>query len=166
MVDDEVEEPSERAGELARAAALRLLAVRARTHAELRAALGRKGYPPEVVDGVLGRLESVGLVDDRSFAQTWVEQRAGSQARGRVALRAELHRKGVDKGLIDAAVSSVDPETEREAARSLCQRRARALAHLSPGVRARRLHGLLARRGYPEAVAREVVSDVLAQEEQ
>lgn len=161
MAGNDREVPQQRTSELAHAAALRLLEVRARTQSELERALARKGCPPEVVDAVVARLASVGLVDDRAFARMWVEQRAGGQARGRRALWSELHRKGVQRAVIEEALAAVDEDVEREAARKLCERRARGMSGVAPEVARRRLLALLARRGYSESLAREVVSDTV-----
>lgn len=162
---ERADEPDvERAAGLARSAALRLLTGRARTRSELVQALTGKGYPLDVVHPVLDRLESVGLIDDDSYAQNWVEVRS-QQGRGPTALRSELLRKGVDRAVIDEALRAVNPESERQAALVLCRRRAAGMSRLEPSVRRRRLLSLLARRGYPEALARDVVGDVVAESE-
>src|SRR5438874_318192 len=76
--------------------ALRLLGYRARSRAEMRQRLSRKGYEEEIVDEALAWLEAHGLLDDAQFSQAWVESRADAHPMGRERLAWELRGKGVD----------------------------------------------------------------------
>src|SRR3978361_1297659 len=82
--------------EQARALCLRLLTGRSRTRAELCGQLAKRGYPDAVSAAVLDRLAAVGLVDDRDFAEQWVQSRRARAGKSRRALAAELRTKGVD----------------------------------------------------------------------
>lgn len=144
--------------EAAREAALRLLAVRERSSADLRTRLRQKGYSAEAVTRVVSRLVETGLQDDSRYAESYAEAARGrGVASRRVGL--ELRARGVE---IDAAVaaSTSRPEDEAARARALAVRRASSLAGLPPEVRARRLSGFLARRGYPSDLVQAIVSDV------
>src|SRR6202008_4565346 len=89
-----ISEPSRE--EQARALCLRLLTARARTRAELAEQLAKRGYPDALSARVLDRLTDVGLVDDVGFAEQWVHSRRTNAGKGKRALAAELHTKGVD----------------------------------------------------------------------
>lgn len=149
---------------VARAICLRLLTVQPRTRAELAAALARRGVPEEAAAVVLGRFAEVGLIDDRAFAEAWVESRHTGRGLARRALAAELRRRGIDGETVGAAVSTLDAETEERTARELVHRRLAGTRRLEPQVRVRRLVGMLARKGYPPAVAVRVVREQLAAE--
>lgn len=141
---------------------LDLLAVRARTKAELRTRLLRRGIEESVADQVLGRLDEVGLVDDAAFAEQWVRSRHTYQGMARRALSAELRRKGVAADLAAEAVSALDSEAEEARARDLVRKRMRTSGPMTSEVTAiRRLVGMLARKGYPEGMAYRVVRDEL-----
>jgi regulatory protein len=140
---------------------LKLLEYRARTRAELAGALGRRGFDEGVVEEVLGRLDAVGLVDDKAFAEVWVRSRHTYEGLGRRALAAELRRKGVDEAVTAEAVGAVDYGAEEERARQLVRKRLRTLAGADDEVKVRRLVGMLARKGYPEGMAFRVVRDEL-----
>src|SRR6185312_4189888 len=105
--------------EQARTLCLRLLTARSRTRAELSGQLTKRGYPADVSAQVLDRLAAVGLVDDAAFAEQWVESRRSSAGKGRRALAAELHTKGVDKELITKVLAGIDAGAERERAEQL-----------------------------------------------
>ncbi|MEZ0069241.1 regulatory protein [Streptacidiphilus sp. MAP12-20] len=154
------EEPSDPASR-ARDICLRLLTGSARTRRQLADALRRKEIPDEVAEGVLDRLEEVGLIDDAAYARSWVEQRQRNRGLARRALAGELRAKGVDSELVAQAVAEVDPGDEEAAAHRLVERKLRSTQNLDRQVRIRRLAGMLARRGYPEGLALRVVRAAL-----
>ena len=137
----------------------RLLAVRARSEAELRQALLRKDIDDDVADAVLRKFLDAGLVNDAEFAESWVQQRHQYQGLGRKALGFELRRKGVDDALVADALSTMDEDAEADRARELVRRKLRSQHSLEDQVRRRRLVGMLARKGYGESLAFRVVRE-------
>jgi regulatory protein len=154
-----ISEPSRE--EQARALCLRLLTARSHTRAELSRQLAKRGYPDDVSARVLDRLASVGLVDDTDFAEQWVQSRRANAGKSKRALAAELHTKGVGNDVISTVLGGMDAGAERERAEQLVRARLRREA-LSGGSKdearvTRRLVGMLARRGYGQNLACEVV---------
>jgi regulatory protein len=151
--------------EQARALCLRLLTGRSRTRAELSGQLAKRGYPDTVSTQVLDRLAAVGLVDDADFAEQWVQSRRSRAGKGKRALAAELHAKGVDKDVITAALGGIDAAAERARAEELVRAKLRRETLGGDDVRTtRRLVGMLARRGYSQNLACEVVLAELSAE--
>lgn len=152
--------------EQARNLCLRLLTARARTRSELAGQLAKRGYPEDVSELVLDRLAHVGLVDDEDFAEQWVRSRRLNAGKGKRALAAELRTKGVDNDVITAALAGIDAEAERERAEQLVRdklRREKLGDDDDPKV-VRRLVGMLARRGYSQSMAVDVITSELAGE--
>jgi regulatory protein len=150
---------------VARAVCLRLLSDRARTRQELAQALRRKGVPDEAARSVLERFDEVGLIDDAAFAGQWVRSRHAHRGLARRALAVELRRKGVSDEDAGEALAEVDAESEERRARELVDRKLRSLAIATTeqrAVAARRLVGMLARKGYGAGVAYRVVREALA----
>ena len=147
---------------------LRLLTARARTRAELSGQLTKRGYPDDIRDRVLDRLAAAGLVDDTDFAEEWVRSRRAKAGKSNRALAAELQTKGVDNDVITTALDGLGADAERERAEQLVRARLRweALGEDSKAeVRvSRRLAAMLARRGYSQTLAGEVVVAELAAE--
>jgi len=152
--------------EQARNLCLRLLTARARTRAELEGQLAKRGYPYDVSKRVLDRLTQVGLIDDADFAEQWVRSRRANAGKGKRALAAELRTKGVDNDVIMAALDGIDAGAERQRAEKLVRDRLRRekLGDDDDAKIARRLVGMLARRGYSQTMAFDVVKDELASE--
>jgi regulatory protein len=148
----------------ARQVCLRLLTVAPRTRAQLAAALDRRGVPGEVAEAVLGRFTEVGLIDDTTFAASWIESRHYSRGLAGRALAAELRQRGVQDDDIKTALTQLDPDQEAATARALVARRLSATAGQPLPPRIRRLMGVLARKGYSQALAYRVVREALEQE--
>jgi regulatory protein len=149
---------------VARQICLRLLAAAPRTRAQLETALRRRGVPEEAAEAVLGRFAEVKLIDDAMFANAWVESRHHGRGLSGRALAAELRNRGVASGDIQAAVARLNPEQEVETARSLVAARLAATRGQPAPVRARRLIGALARKGYSPALAYRLTREALEQE--
>jgi regulatory protein len=158
-----ISEPSRE--EQARALCLRLLTARARTRAELAGQLAKRGYPDDVSTRVLDRLSDVGLVDDAGFAEQWVHSRRANAGKGKRALAAELHTKGVDNDVITSVLGGINPAAERGRAEQLVRTRLRRENLSGDDARvSRRLVAMLARRGFDQTMAYDVVSAELAGE--
>lgn len=147
----------------AKDACLNLLAVRARSRAELEKRLGEKGFRLEVTAAALDRLAEVGLVDDGSFAEQWVHERHTYSGRGKKALHRELREKGVAPDAAENALAIVTDDAERARATDLVRRKLATLSRdLDRDKAVRRLVGMLARRGYDQSTAFAVVTAELA----
>src|ERR1700751_1676634 len=159
-----ISEPSRE--ELARALCLRLLTARARTRAELAGQLAKRGYPDDLSTRVLDRLTDVGLLDDADFAEQWVHSRRANAGKGKRALAAELHTKGVDNDVITSVLGGINPAAERGRAEQLVRSRLRReKVGDDADVRvSRRLVAMLARRGFDQTLAYDVVSAELTTE--
>jgi len=136
------------------------LAVRARSRRELQTRLLRAGFEPEEVEAELGRLASVGLIDDEAFARQFVEHAVTFRLAGRRAVATSLAAKGVDRATVALALEQIGGDEVARAA-ELAATRAGRLASLPPEAAFRRLMSLLLRRGYEPSVARKAASDAL-----
>ncbi len=137
--------------------ALRYLAPRPRSRAEVAAHLERAGVPAEVVTEVMSQLQEQGYIDDDAFAAWWVDNRQRFSPRGTQALRLELTQKGVDRDVIDGALAQVDSTAQALAAGSAKVAR---WQHLSHDDFSRKMLGHLQRRGFSYATAKAVTDEL------
>lgn len=87
---------------------LRYLSFRPRSRKEVENYLQKKKVSDRVVQLVISKLEETGFIDDQKFAQWFVEQRSRFNPRGKQVLVYELLTKGINRVLVDEAVSMVD----------------------------------------------------------
>lgn len=148
-------------------AAMRLLDARPRAAAEIRLRLRRKEFTPEAIDGALARLADLGLVDDAAFSRYVIENRQTFRPRGRLAIRDELRRKGVQRDVIDAALEEQEeePDAEQERAMGVARSALRRYADAPDRITfQRRLGGFLQRRGFALDIIRPIL-DILWKEQ-
>jgi regulatory protein len=154
-------EPEADPEDVARTICLRMLTHRSCTKAELATELRRRNVPDDAAATVLGRLDDVGLVDDRAFAATWVERQRRTRGLSRRALATELRRKGVGDDEVTEAVAVVTDDDERARAAELVARKVPSMRGLDRDKQVNRLVGMLARKGYGAGVAYAVVREAL-----
>jgi len=155
-------------------AAARFLEVRPRSVVEVRRRLGQAGYRTDLVSAAIERLTELGMLDDTTFARTWIESRDRARPRGEIALRRELALKGVDRAVVDELLderrnvgdAAADGGVDLAAAERLLARHERALAReTDPRSRRRRAYALLARNGFdPETCSTAAAAYVRADE--
>ena len=156
---------TDQATDLAREAALRSLTASAKSCHELSASLARKGYPEHVVEAVIDRLNHVGLLNDRQYAQNLVRARHEERGLARRAIAMELSRRGIEADIAEAALREIDQASEAEAAQLLAHKLLARSRGMDSSVRIRRAASSLARKGYSPTVAFEFVKKALAAEE-
>jgi regulatory protein len=137
-------------------AALRMLSTSRRSRRDLEQRLRRRETDLTVIADALGRLDSIGLLNDDEFAlaEAAAQLRNGSRSSG--AVKRRLRQRGVAGDVADAAVASaVDSEgvDDAERCQSAAEKRLRQLRSFDRPTAERRLVGFLMRRGFaPDVV--------------
>ncbi|MDR1237365.1 MAG: recombination regulator RecX [Propionibacteriaceae bacterium] len=145
---------------VAREIALRQLTTRARSREELRKALAKRNVPEAVALAVLERFSEVGLLDDKSFAQS-VATSGRNRLRSRRVIVQDLRGKGVAEDEIETALEQFPAEADYDSALALATKKARTMTGLDRQTAYRRLGGMLARRGFSGEVVARVLREVL-----
>ena len=137
--------------------ALRLLKYRPRSERELCRRLKRRGLSQAAINEAIRFLKETGLVDDREFARAWVESRS-KKPLGAYRLRRELRVKGVDKEIIEKAISAQGlAHNEEREIKGLLSRRRQKLRGVPPQKAKQRLYLYLLRRGFSSGKIREAI---------
>jgi regulatory protein len=154
--------------EVALQKALAVLSFRPRSEFEVQKKLIDDGYDEAVIRSVIDRLKANGLLEDRSFAQVWGENRTVFHPRSRRLMALELRQKGVsDEVVRETLAESVEDEVlAYEAALTQARKWARL-----PWIEFRKkLNGFLGRRGFnfetADAAAHRVWKELQASGEQ
>ena len=154
--------------------ALRFLALRARSTAELRRKLIGAGESASHTDAAIARLIECDLLDDEEFARQFARSRLEGRGHAPGRIRQELARRGVPPTIADRAVRTIisesslsddfgrtAPASVGDALERLARKKLRSLTSLDRPTRVRRLYGFLARRGYGSDDVRRVIATVL-----
>ena len=138
----------------ASASAIRYLARRPRTAAEVRTHLRRK-FPHDIAEQVVADLRERSLIDDAEFARLWTESRLRSKPRSAWLVKRELIGKGISTDIAESAVEDCD---DAENAYRAAAAYARRLDGADYTTFHRRLYGYMGRRGFSASISRSVIS--------
>ncbi len=137
--------------------ALKFLAYRPRSEAEVRAKLTQLGFPQKIIETTLKKLHSLNYLNDESFARNWALGRVGGRGYGPLRVERELRQKGIAKSLIDEVMKETFGLQEgKERARALLEKRFRG-KDLSDRKMLHRAISFLQRRGYRDSVIAEIL---------
>ena len=139
--------------------AYRLLAHRARSRTELAGRLRANGHADEIVEATLVRLQGDGLIDDQAFAAAFVADKRRLSGWGANRIAGELARMGVAADVVQAALPQSDETRHDELARARAALQRRGPARPPLEAARKRAYEFLMRRGYPSAVAYQVVRE-------
>jgi regulatory protein len=139
-------------------AALRLLAHRPRSEAEVRRRLSRR-FASHQVEEAIASLRKQGLLDDAAFADFWLRSREDHRPRSALAIRWELLRLGVDGEVVEETLEGMDEEESAFRAGSKLLGR---LGGLDYDTFRKRMIAYLNRRGFPYGIAHRVTERLWA----
>ena len=139
-----------------------ILARRMYTRKEIRDKLVEREYVDEIVQDVIATMERYGYVNDSMYAEEWIRSRMRSKPKGKIALRQELARKGVDRSIIEDALNEAfDESREGDMALDLARRKVRSYSKEEPSAARRKLQSFLLRRGFNYEAVKNAVEQAL-----
>ena len=100
--------------------AMTYLTASQKTEKQVRDYLYRKGYLPAVVKYVLEKLREYRFVDDKDYAETYVEN--SSSKKGKRLIQVDLYKKGIAKEQIEDAMESIDDESQLSCASAIAEK--------------------------------------------
>jgi regulatory protein len=136
------------------ALALRALAAKERTVAELGEWLLARGVEEQEAAIVVDQLVEIGTLDDERFARRFAEDKRDLARWGSERIRDALLGRGVESPAVEAALAAEDREAETGRAAAILLERG---ADLSDERGRERALGLLARRGFESELAYDAV---------
>jgi len=143
----------------------RILARRMYTTKEIRDKLVECGYVDKVIQNVIATLEQYGYLNDRTYAEEWIQLRMRAKPKGKMVLRQELARKGIEKSIIEDALDrTFDESKEADMVLDLARQRARLYSGDEPAAARRKLQEFLFRRGFDLETVRDAIQKVMEEE--
>lgn len=134
-------------------AAVRYLARRERTEAQVKVFLSRAGASAARIRALLSKFRAQGYINDAAYAARWARSRLTRRPMGQARLEAELLAKGFDRATVAQTVAQVYGETsQRELARALLAQRLGRTWERDH----RRGEGLLRRYGFDDEIIEEL----------
>lgn len=143
-------------------AAVRILTKRAKSGGELRLKLREYKYEQEAIEWTIERLTELGILNDEEYARMVVRSQLSRKPAGRRFLQGKLREKGIDQATSDRVLDELLDDRDTMAdARKIAEQAARSISdRYEPEVRARRISGRLARRGFDFDVIRRILEEL------
>lgn len=142
---------------------LRFLSYRPRSEKEILDYLAKKasrsqGLTEEIIAKVIAKLVEYKFIDDREFAKFWVEQRVKFKHKPIRVIEFELKQKGIDKGLIEDALSAFDSkDLDLGSAKKLAEKKMDFYRSLSPEKRREKVTNYLLRKGFSYDTVKKIL---------
>jgi len=129
--------------------ALKMLARRELSEAQVRTRLARREFESGAIDQAVARLQAVRALDDRRTALACARTEAHVKRHGRLRALRTVEALGIDRGLARAAVAEVFGEVDEDAliAQAL-ERKLRHGAAIEEAAVVRRVHRYLLAQGF------------------
>ncbi len=124
-VTEELREELQRAADFHTAVhkALELSARRDHAGYEMALKLRQRGFPESIINRVLDKLQRLGIIDDRRFAENWLYARMRKKNEGPQKIKAALLKKGVDSRIVEDVIQShLTPERVAESLAAATER--------------------------------------------
>ena len=138
--------------------AVKLLAAKPRSIAELRERLAERCSSKTVIETVIARLREYGYLDDERYSLGYASSKVRQQPIGRRRLELSLEKKKVDRVVAGEALDQVFAETpEEELLDRALEKRVRLRGRPKTRAEAKSLFDHLLRQGFPfELVSQKV----------
>jgi len=138
--------------------AVRALARRDRTTAQIATLLAAKGASPAQVRSVVRRLTSLKYLDDAAFAARWADRRLARMPMGRARLHEELLATGCPEQIVQATLrASYRKVSERDVALKVIK----MVGEITSPQMLGRVARLLSQRGFDEDTIETVVGPLM-----
>ena len=143
--------------------AMRILERSDKTKAELERKLVQSEYPQAAVDAALAYVESFGYINDKRYAQRYIE--AGKERKGKARLKMELARKGISDSVIEEALEEAEFTDARNVIREIMEKKRKGSGFFDEKEK-RRLYAFFQRKGFSSADILAVIREEEQKEEE
>lgn len=139
--------------------ALKYLSYRARSIFEVEERLKKKGFTDETIEGAVGRLKELNILDDEDFARRMTKDLISLKGYGRFYVIGRLRQKGIEPEIIENALKIVFSEiNEKEVAKNLVLKKKKGKTASNRDME--KIGRYLQSKGYTWDIIREVLEEL------
>ena len=150
----------------------RLFNIRQRSEKEVRDYIRNLSFKRKVKDQdeisqkalelLIQKLKQKRMLDDLEFAKSWVFSRRKNKNKGKIALKQELFQKGIDREIIEEAISLYSSAlSEEQLAQQALEKKLKPWKNLTGLGFKKKAYGLLLRKGFEYPIVKDVVEKEL-----
>ncbi len=132
---------------------IRFLVPRPRSIRETKDYLRKKNFPDSIIEKTINKLIKEDLLNDKTFACMFVENRERFRPRSKFALTCELKAKGIDEIIIDNAIKDID---EMKSARAAIEPKLRIWQNYADKNLRKKILNFLRNRGFTYEISSSV----------
>lgn len=138
---------------------LRFATHRPRSEKEIDNWLRKYKVHQSLITDLFNKLKRLELLDDKKFAEWWVEQRMSFRPKSKRILNYELRIKGINKNIIEDVLSEVKIDEEK-IAKEMLAKKIYKWEKLPKFEAKRKMSEFLARKGFGWDVIKKVVKEI------
>ena len=137
---------------------LRFGTLRPRSEKELKDWLKRKKVHESLTEELFNRLNRLDLVDDKKFAEWWIDQRQNFRPKAKRILNMELRMKGIRKEIVKDVLDRLKIDEEK-IARELLEKKLYRWKNLPKLEKRQKMGQFLARKGFGWEIISKLIKD-------
>ncbi|MEK4230760.1 recombination regulator RecX [Solibacillus sp. FSL H8-0538] len=137
--------------------ALHFLSYQMRSEFEVKKKLHDAGHGEAVVLEAIRKLERLGFLNDETYSKALLETKKRTAKKGPGAIRQDLMRKGIDRGLQEQVLGTFSHEEQVKVAMELAEKQIRAGDNKTPSQVKQKIQDVLMRKGYSFTVIKEIL---------
>ena len=142
---------------MAKRDSLRFLSYRPRSEWEIKKKLLDKEYPLYIVEEALNWLKEKEFINDRDFSLKWIKYQLSKKPFGKIKLKNELRKKGIDKEIINSVIDSFfEQKDELELAYQLITKKYNSIALKNIELNPKDIIKLLKSRGFSSSIIEQI----------
>jgi len=138
--------------------ALHFINYKPRTQHEVSEKLVELGFSASIIDDVISELNEKNYLNDRTYAEEWVDVRSRIKPRSQKMIAYELRMKNINTSIISEALKTAPPD--EELAHRLGLKYLRRYKHLDDSTFEKKMRGIFARRAFSFSVIQQEIKEL------
>lgn len=139
--------------------ALKYIKVSARTKQEVVVKLKNNDYDIDNINDVINKLEIQGYLNDRNYANSYLNSKMLTTNHGPARIRSDLEKKGIDKVIVSEVLEQYDAEVQNDKIRKIVDKQMRSNHNKGNAYLRRKLATELVGQGFDRELVNRVINN-------